>query len=106
MEIPVSLSLRVSSLLLPILLGDGSVVHRFKRQTYHYDEALLAYANPHPGTKIKQGYLARYAPQDWPKWYSRTVMQWDGVSVHSPYDVNDNRYSKWHATRVKGSTTA
>ncbi|KJH41845.1 hypothetical protein DICVIV_12178 [Dictyocaulus viviparus] len=50
------------------LLSDSIIVPRLKRQTYQYDEALLAYANPHPGTKIKQGYLARYAPQDWPKW--------------------------------------
>ncbi|KAK5982098.1 hypothetical protein GCK32_021748, partial [Trichostrongylus colubriformis] len=51
-----------------VLLGNCAVVQRPKRQTYKYDEALLAYAHPHPNTVVKQGYLARYAPQDWPKW--------------------------------------
>ncbi|KAK5984803.1 hypothetical protein GCK32_002210 [Trichostrongylus colubriformis] len=84
-----------------VLLGNCAVVQRPKRQTYKYDEALLAYAHPHPNTVVKQGYLARYAPQDWPKWYARTMMQWDGISVLSPYDTNDVRYPAWHASRLK-----
>ncbi|RCN46149.1 hypothetical protein ANCCAN_07808 [Ancylostoma caninum] len=84
------------------LVVSCAVVDRSKRQTYKYDEALLAYAHPHPGTKVQQGFLARYAPQDWPKWYSRTIMQWDGQSVLSPYDTSDVRYPAWHINRMKG----
>ncbi|KAL6723070.1 hypothetical protein Aduo_018115 [Ancylostoma duodenale] len=85
-----------------LLLVSCAVVDRSKRQTYKYDEALLAYAHPHPRTKVQQGFLARYAPQDWPKWYSRTIMQWDGQSVLSPYDTSDVRYPAWHVNRMKG----
>ncbi|CAB3400697.1 unnamed protein product [Caenorhabditis bovis] len=69
---------------------------RTKRQTYHYDPYLLSYAHPHAGTKVKQGYLARYAPQDWPKWYSRNMMKWTGQSRFAPYEVSDPRYPSWH----------
>nr|CDJ85597.1 Hypothetical protein CBG14597 [Haemonchus contortus] len=85
-----------------VLLSNCVTVQRSKRQTYKYDDAFMTYANPHPNTKVKQGFLTRYAPQDWPKWYSRTMMQWDGISVLSPYDTNDVRYPAWHATRIKG----
>ena len=40
----------------------------YKRQAYHYPDDLRKYARPHPETKIYQGTLSRYAPQDWPKW--------------------------------------
>ncbi|VDL69608.1 unnamed protein product [Nippostrongylus brasiliensis] len=85
-----------------MVLSECAVVQRAKRQTFEYDKDLLMYANPHPNTKVQQGYLARYAPQDWPKWYSRTIMQWDGISVLSPYDTNDVRYPAWHTARIKG----
>ncbi|CAI5455971.1 unnamed protein product [Caenorhabditis angaria] len=73
-----------------------SVEARYKRQTYQYDPYLMSYAHPHPGTKVQQGYLARYAPQDWPKWYSRNMMKWTGHSRFSPYETNDVRYPSWH----------
>ncbi|ETN84460.1 hypothetical protein NECAME_06863 [Necator americanus] len=50
------------------LLANCALVDRSKRQTYKYDDEFLAYAHPHPHTKVQQGYLARYAPHDWPKW--------------------------------------
>ncbi|EYB93189.1 hypothetical protein Y032_0185g1036 [Ancylostoma ceylanicum] len=95
--------LRIAFLVFSVLLlVSCAVVDRSKRQTYKYDDALLAYAHPHPHTKVQQGFLARYAPQDWPKWYSRTIMQWDGQSVLSPYDTSDARYPAWHINRMKG----
>ncbi|KHJ88532.1 hypothetical protein OESDEN_11671 [Oesophagostomum dentatum] len=84
-----------------ILVANSALIERAKRQTYKYDEELLQYAHPHPGTKVHQGYLARYAPQDWPKWYSRTMMQWDGQSVLSPYEQSDVRYPSWHISRLR-----
>ncbi|CAJ0609310.1 unnamed protein product [Cylicocyclus nassatus] len=85
-----------------ILFVSAAVVDRSKRQTYKYDESLLKYAHPHPGTKVQQGYLARYAPQEWPKWYSRVMMQWDGQSVLAPYEQQDVRYPGWHVSRIRG----
>uniref|UniRef100_A0A1I7W700 Transposase n=1 Tax=Heterorhabditis bacteriophora TaxID=37862 RepID=A0A1I7W700_HETBA len=81
--------------ILACLLIESSIIDRVKRQTYKYDDALLAYAHPHPGTKVQQGFLNRYAPQDWPKWYTRTIMNWDGLSITSPYDHNDVRFHAW-----------
>ncbi|KAF7637217.1 hypothetical protein Mgra_00003393 [Meloidogyne graminicola] len=43
--------------------------HLDKRQTFHYPEELRPYAqNYHGGTRIIQGTLGRFAPQDWPGW--------------------------------------
>ncbi|CAD6187559.1 unnamed protein product [Caenorhabditis auriculariae] len=69
----------------------GSEGLRFRRQTFYYDEELRSYAHPHPGTKVHQGYLQRYAPQDWPRWYSRNMMKWTGLSRMSPYEKTDAR---------------
>ncbi|CAJ0956269.1 unnamed protein product, partial [Mesorhabditis belari] len=58
----------------------------------HYPEEFKQYAHPHSGTRIIVGYAGRYAPQEWPKWYSRTMMKWGGESRFTPYSPNDARY--------------
>ncbi|CAL2050020.1 unnamed protein product [Caenorhabditis brenneri] len=89
-----TLSIAVVFIIAALLVSD--IEARFKRQTYQYDPYLMSFAHPHPGTKVTQGYLARYAPQDWPKWYSRNIMRWTGESRFSPYDKSDARYQNWH----------
>ncbi|CAI4226367.1 unnamed protein product [Auanema sp. JU1783] len=85
----------VTLLLIIINIVFAAVIPRDKRQTYKYDDELKSYAHPHPGTIVSQGYLARYDPQDWPKWYSRNIMQWDAISRLTPGDVP----SKWGTGR-------
>ncbi|VDM96575.1 unnamed protein product [Thelazia callipaeda] len=72
---------------------------RFKRQTYIYDESLKQYARPHSGTKIITGTVGRYAPQDWPAWYTRTLLKWNGEFRMGPYQPNDARYEKYQRSR-------
>uniref|UniRef100_A0A914ZCB8 Uncharacterized protein n=1 Tax=Panagrolaimus superbus TaxID=310955 RepID=A0A914ZCB8_9BILA len=73
-----------------------------KRQTYQYPEELRKYARIHPGTKIIHGTLGRYAPQEWPSWYTRTIFKWDGESRLSPYHPNDVRYAAYQRSRLSG----
>lgn len=63
---------------------------RIKRQTYQYDPYLMSFAHPHPGTKVQQGYLARYAPQDWPKWWGLWLMSikaWKNLQQKNRFQV-------------------
>uniref|UniRef100_A0A914H355 Uncharacterized protein n=1 Tax=Globodera rostochiensis TaxID=31243 RepID=A0A914H355_GLORO len=72
-----------------------------KRQTFHYPEELKEYAqNYHTGTRVIHGTLGRFAPQDWPAWYTRTMMKWNGESRMSPYSPNDVQYRAWRINRI------
>ncbi|CAJ0574729.1 unnamed protein product, partial [Mesorhabditis spiculigera] len=75
-------------------LADGFIL-RQKRQTMEYPEELKQYALPHAGTRIMVGYANRYAPQDYPKWYSRTMMKWGGESRMSPYERSDPHFQQF-----------
>uniref|UniRef100_A0A1I8BBV4 Si:ch211-193l2.10 n=1 Tax=Meloidogyne hapla TaxID=6305 RepID=A0A1I8BBV4_MELHA len=78
--------------------------HLNKRQTFHYPEELRPYAqNYHSGTRIIHGTLGRFAPQDWPGWYTRTIFKWNGESRMSPYTPNDVHYQGWHLQRMANS---
>ncbi|CAD5217729.1 unnamed protein product [Bursaphelenchus okinawaensis] len=74
---------------------------RPKRQTYYYPEELRKYARPHAGTKFYQGTVGRYAPQDWPSWYTRTIFKWSGDSRMGPYHPNDVRYLAYQKARMR-----
>ncbi|PAV74067.1 hypothetical protein WR25_23337 [Diploscapter pachys] len=86
--------LRLVILILAVFLVVNAEI-RARRQTYTYPEALRAYAHPHRGTQIQQGFLSRYAPQDWPSWYVRNMMKWDNNFITSPYDKTDYNYPGW-----------
>uniref|UniRef100_A0A7E4VHQ9 Secreted protein n=1 Tax=Panagrellus redivivus TaxID=6233 RepID=A0A7E4VHQ9_PANRE len=86
--------------ILSISLIDAAISVQ-KRQTYVYPEELKRYAHVHPGTKIIHGTVGRYAPQDWPSWYTRTIFKWDGESRLSPYAPNDVRYADYQRSRFQ-----
>ncbi|KAL3087228.1 hypothetical protein niasHT_020491 [Heterodera trifolii] len=72
-----------------------------KRQTFHYPEELKEYAqNYHSGTRVIHGTLGRFAPHEWPAWYTRTMMKWNGESRMSPYSPNDVQYRTWRMNRI------
>ncbi|GMT07185.1 hypothetical protein PENTCL1PPCAC_29359 [Pristionchus entomophagus] len=79
------------------LVSSTLIDARFKRQTFVYDEELKQVAQIHPGTKIIVGHAGRYAPQDWPDWYTRTMMQWEGHSRLAPFASTDPRYVPYHS---------
>ncbi|VDK82641.1 unnamed protein product [Litomosoides sigmodontis] len=79
----------------------GNAVLRSKRQTYTYDESLKKYARPHPKTKIMIGTVGRYAPNEWPNWYSRTLFKWNGEFRMGPYHPNDERYENYQHARIR-----
>uniref|UniRef100_A0A914XE61 Secreted protein n=1 Tax=Plectus sambesii TaxID=2011161 RepID=A0A914XE61_9BILA len=58
-------------------------LRRLKRNDYTNDD-LRAYARPHSGTRIIHGTAQRYAPNEWPKWYVWTLMNWGGHSRLAP----------------------
>uniref|UniRef100_A0AAF5PH28 Uncharacterized protein n=2 Tax=Wuchereria bancrofti TaxID=6293 RepID=A0AAF5PH28_WUCBA len=76
-----------------------STVSRSKRQTYVYDESLKQYARPHPRTRIMTGTVGRYAPHEWPDWYTRTLFKWNGEFRMGPYHPNDVRYERYQRSR-------
>uniref|UniRef100_A0A1I7Z4Q6 Secreted protein n=1 Tax=Steinernema glaseri TaxID=37863 RepID=A0A1I7Z4Q6_9BILA len=80
-------------------LAEAAVPSRARRQTYNYPEDLKKYARPHSGTKIITGTVGRYAPQEWPTWYTRHIFKWNGESRQSPYHPNDVKYSSWQRVR-------
>ncbi|TMS37012.1 hypothetical protein L596_004043 [Steinernema carpocapsae] len=49
--------------------------------------------------KIITGTVGRYAPQEWPTWYTRHIFKWNGESRQSPYHPNDVKYSNWQRIR-------
>uniref|UniRef100_A0A8R1TTY4 Uncharacterized protein n=1 Tax=Onchocerca volvulus TaxID=6282 RepID=A0A8R1TTY4_ONCVO len=73
----------------------SSTVFRSKRQTYNYDESLKQYARPHPRTRIMTGTIGRYAPHEWPSWYTRTLSKWNGEFHLGPFHPNDVLYEKY-----------
>jgi len=78
--------------------------HRTNRQTFHYPEELREHAQRlHPGTRIMHGTVARYAPSEWPAWFTRVLLRWDGQSRYGPYHPNDVRFTRYQNDRVKGS---
>ncbi|KAI6241033.1 hypothetical protein M3Y99_00414600 [Aphelenchoides fujianensis] len=92
-------------LLLVLLIGvnvASGVLHAVKRQTYYYPEDLRKYARPHANTKFLQGTVGRYAPREWPAWYTRTIFRWNGESRLSPYHPNDVRYLSYQQARLRG----
>ncbi|VDK27645.1 unnamed protein product [Gongylonema pulchrum] len=74
---------------------------RLKRQTYVYDESLRQHARPHPRTRIITGTVGRYAPQEWPGWYTRTLFKWNGEVRMGPYHPNDVRYDGYQRARFQ-----
>ncbi|VDP14471.1 unnamed protein product [Onchocerca flexuosa] len=72
-----------------------STILRSKRQTHIYDESLKQYARPHPRTRIMTGTIGRYAPHEWPNWYTRTLSKWNGEFHLGPYHPNDVLYEKY-----------
>ncbi|KAI6177118.1 hypothetical protein M3Y97_00872300 [Aphelenchoides bicaudatus] len=72
-----------------------------KRQTYYYPDELRKYARPHAGTKFYQGTVARYAPSEWPAWYTRTLLRWNGESRLSPYHPSDLKYLQYQQQRIQ-----
>uniref|UniRef100_A0A914Q9K0 Uncharacterized protein n=1 Tax=Panagrolaimus davidi TaxID=227884 RepID=A0A914Q9K0_9BILA len=89
-------------LLIFIITIVNAALHVQKRQTYQYPEELRKYARIHPGTKFTHATLGRYAPQEWPAWYTRTIFKWDGESRLSPYHPNDVRYPAYQRSRLSG----
>ncbi|VDN58712.1 unnamed protein product [Dracunculus medinensis] len=85
---------------LAIKLTECSII---KRQTFIYDEDLKKYARPHRLTKIHHGTLGRYAPHDWPSWYTRTIFKWNGEVRNGPYFPTDVRYNDYQIKRAKSS---
>ncbi|EFO23780.1 hypothetical protein LOAG_04701 [Loa loa] len=79
-----------------------NTVFRPKRQTYVYDESLKKYARPHLRTKIMTGTVGRYAPHEWPDWYTRTLFKWNGEFRMGPYHPNDVRYERYKLSRNQG----
>ncbi|VDM38505.1 unnamed protein product [Toxocara canis] len=80
-----------------------AAISHSKRQTYVYDETLKQYARPHPGTRIITGTVGRYAPNEWPAWYTRTIFKWNGESRIAPYHPNDVRYENYNRVRFQSS---
>ncbi|KAK0397458.1 hypothetical protein QR680_002138 [Steinernema hermaphroditum] len=82
------------------VLSEASLqMSRARRQTYNYPDDLKKYARPHSGTKIITGTVGRYAPQEWPTWYTRHIFKWNGESRQSPYHPNDVKYAAWERVR-------
>ncbi|CAG9531823.1 unnamed protein product [Cercopithifilaria johnstoni] len=75
---------------------------RSKRQTYSYNESLKQYARVHPKTKIITGTVGRYAPHEWPDWYTRTLFKWNGEFRMGPYHPNDALYEKYQRSKIQG----
>jgi len=80
-----------------------AVEARSKRQTYFYPDDLRHYAKTHPGTRIIQGTVGRYAPHEWPAWYTRTLFKWNGHSRLGPYHPNDVRYVGYQLSKFRGT---
>uniref|UniRef100_A0A0N5B9G6 Uncharacterized protein n=1 Tax=Strongyloides papillosus TaxID=174720 RepID=A0A0N5B9G6_STREA len=73
-----------SFILLAVLFSitTGRIIH--KRQTFYYDPDLKKYAQTHAGTKYSHGTASLYGPEEWGKWYARTMMRWGGLSHFVP----------------------
>ncbi|KAL3982005.1 hypothetical protein ACH3XW_45380 [Acanthocheilonema viteae] len=78
-------------------------VFRSKRQTHIYDESLKQYARPHSKTRIMTGTVGRYAPHEWPDWYTRTLFKWNGEFRMGPYHPNDVRYERYQRSRIQST---
>uniref|UniRef100_A0A915BFN4 Uncharacterized protein n=1 Tax=Parascaris univalens TaxID=6257 RepID=A0A915BFN4_PARUN len=78
-----------------------AAISHSKRQTFVYDESLKQYARPHPRTRIITGTVGRYAPQEWPSWYTRTIFKWNGETRMAPYHPNDSRYGAYNRVRFQ-----
>ncbi|KAI6235578.1 hypothetical protein M3Y95_00066300 [Aphelenchoides besseyi] len=97
--------MQVNCLLIVIFMSiavANAALHIAKRQTYYYPEDLRKFARPHAGTKFSQGTVGRYAPREWPAWYTRTIFRWNGESRISPYHPNDVRYLSYQQDRIRG----
>uniref|UniRef100_A0A915E9F0 NR LBD domain-containing protein n=1 Tax=Ditylenchus dipsaci TaxID=166011 RepID=A0A915E9F0_9BILA len=93
----VNLRSSVYCTIIPVI---DAALSRSKRQTYHYPDELRKYAHTHPNTKIIHGTVGRYAPQEYPAWYTRTLFKWNGESRLSPYHVNDVLYPAYQKSRL------
>ncbi|EJW79729.1 hypothetical protein WUBG_09362 [Wuchereria bancrofti] len=45
------------------------------------------------------GTVGRYAPHEWPDWYTRTLFKWNGEFRMGPYHPNDVRYERYQRSR-------
>ncbi|KAI1716965.1 ER lumen protein retaining receptor domain-containing protein [Ditylenchus destructor] len=86
---------RVEFLVIPAAVVALLINHEFTVM-----EELRKYAHTHAGTRIIHGTVGRYAPQEWPAWYTRTIFKWNGESRMSPYHPNDVRYADWQKNKL------
>uniref|UniRef100_A0A0K0E917 Uncharacterized protein n=1 Tax=Strongyloides stercoralis TaxID=6248 RepID=A0A0K0E917_STRER len=70
--------------LLIVLFAITSGRSIIKRQTFYYDPELKKYAQTHAGTTYSHGTASLYGPEEWGKWYARTMMRWGGLSHFVP----------------------
>jgi len=80
----------------------GRVLQR--RQTFNYPEELREHAQRfQPWTRMLHGMVNRYAPEEWPAWFSRSMMVWDVQPRprYGPYHPNDSRYVRYKISQIK-----